>query len=225
MQPVRSSGIWSVWVAGAVVGDRYRYRVEGQDGHWVDKSDPVAAATCEPPSIDALIVDLTYEWNDDEWMATRQQRLAMDAPVSIYEVHLGSWGRILPADGRFPRYDEVADALADHALAHGFTHVELLPIMEHPFYGSWGYQTTGYFAPTARYGGPIELMHMIDRLHQRGDRRHPRLGAVALPHRSRTAWRPSTARTCTSTPTRARDSTPTGSRRSSTTGATRSGRS
>ena len=89
-------------------------------------------------------------------------------PISIYEVHLGSWGRIVTPGKRFPTYDELADPLADHVLAHGFTHVELLPVMEHPFYGSWGYQTTGYFAPTARYGRPEELMTMVDRLHQRG---------------------------------------------------------
>ena len=88
--------------------------------------------------------------------------------MSIYEVHLGSWGRHVSDGRRFPRYDELADPIADHVLAHGFTHVELLPIMEHPFYGSWGYQTTGFFAPTARYGSPTDLMTMIDRLHQRG---------------------------------------------------------
>ena len=102
------------------------------------------------------------------WPGARR-RVQPDAPISIYEVHLGSWGRHLtPGNGASRRYDEIADPLADHVLAHGFTHVELLPIMEHPFYGSWGYQTTGYFAPTARYGTPQELMTMVDRLHQRG---------------------------------------------------------
>ncbi len=92
-----------------------------------------------------------------------------DAPVSIYELHLGSWGRTLPTEGRqFPTYEELAEPLAAHALAHGFTHVELMPVMEHPFYGSWGYQVTGYFAPTGRYGHPTGLMRMIDHLHQKG---------------------------------------------------------
>ncbi|MCU1361093.1 MAG: glgB1, partial [Ilumatobacteraceae bacterium] len=168
MHAVASSGIWSTWCADANVGDHYRFKVQAHNGQWVDKSDPVASATCASPSSDCIIADLTYEWQDGEWMAARQQRIAMDAPISIYEVHLGSWGRTLSSDGRFPRYDELADPLADHALAHGFTHLELLPIMEHPFYGSWGYQTTGYFAPTARYGSPTDLMRMIDRLHQRG---------------------------------------------------------
>ncbi len=168
LHQVDSSGIWSGWVAGAAAGDRYRFHVETQAGEWIDKSDPVAAATCEPPSIDAVVADLDHEWGDDEWIAGRGPRLALDAPVSIYEVHLGSWGRTVSSSGRFPRYDEFAEPLADHVLSHGFTHVELLPVMEHPFYGSWGYQTTGYFAPTARYGAPADLMTMIDRLHQRG---------------------------------------------------------
>jgi alpha-1,4-glucan:alpha-1,4-glucan 6-glycosyltransferase len=137
-------------------------------GAKVEKSDPVGAATEEPPSIASVIADLSYEWNDDDWMASRGDRIALDAPVSIYEVHLGSWGRHVTDGKRFPRYDELADPIADHVLAHGFTHVEFLPIMEHPFYGSWGYQTTGFFAPSARYGSPVDLMRMIDRLHQRG---------------------------------------------------------
>ena len=101
-------------------------------------------------------------------MAERGARQALDAPMSIYELHLGSWGRTLVEGQRFPNYRELADPLAEHCLAHGFTHVEFLPIMEHPFYGSWGYQTTGYFAPTSRYGTPTDLMAMIDELHQRG---------------------------------------------------------
>ena len=168
LTPAGVSGIWSGVVPGAQVGDRYHFRLQTHRGDWIDKSDPVAAATCLAPSIDAIVADLAYEWDDAAWMASRGPRVALDAPVSIYEVHLGSWGRTVGSSGRFPRYDELADPLADHALAHGFTHVELLPIMEHPFYGSWGYQTTGYFAPSARYGGPVELMRMIDRLHQRG---------------------------------------------------------
>jgi 1,4-alpha-glucan branching enzyme len=163
-----SSGIWTAWVDGAGIGDSYLYRVATDDGRTVEKCDPVGAATEEPPSICSVIADLSYEWEDAAWMATRGERFALDAPVSIYEVHLGSWGRHLSSGRRFPRYDELADPLADHALAHGFTHVELMPIMEHPFYGSWGYQTTGFFAPSARYGTPVDLMRMIDRLHQRG---------------------------------------------------------
>ncbi len=161
-------GVWSGWVGDAGVGDRYLYRVTDQHGATVEKSDPVGAAAEEAPSILSIIADLDHDWGDSEWMATRGERVALDAPVSIYEMHLGSWGRHLSDGQLFPRYDELADPIADHMLAHGFTHVEFLPIMEHPFYGSWGYQTTGFFAPTARYGSPTDLMKMIDRLHQRG---------------------------------------------------------
>ncbi len=162
------SGVWSGWVDGVGVGDRYLYRVTDRHGNTVEKSDPVGAAAEDAPSISSIIADLQYEWSDDDWMSTRGERVALDAPISIYELHLGSWGRHVSKGRRFPRYDELADPIADHVLAHGFTHVEFLPIMEHPFYGSWGYQTTGFFAPTARYGSPTDLMKMIDRLHQRG---------------------------------------------------------
>ena len=165
---VGGSGVWAAHVAGAEHRDVYRYLVHSADGAVLDKVDPVGAATVEPPEVGSVIADLSYEWNDDEWMAGRGARVARDAPVSIYEVHLGSWGRHVSPGRRFPRYDELADPLADYVLAHGFTHVELLPIMEHPYYGSWGYQTTGYFAPTARHGSPRDLMVMIDRLHERG---------------------------------------------------------
>ncbi len=167
LEPVGRSGIWSRHVAGALVGQSYRYAVTSHHGERMEKSDPVGAATNEPPSTASVIAALDHEWSDAAWMASRRAA-APDAPISIYEVHLGSWGRIVTPGQRFPTYDELADPLADHVLAHGFTHVELLPIMEHPFYGSWGYQTTGYFAPTARYGRPEDLMTMIDRLHQRG---------------------------------------------------------
>ncbi len=163
------SGVWTGHVDGPAAGTRYHYRIDGADGSVIDKADPVAAQTSEPPSTASVVADLAFEWSDDEWMASRGGRIALDAPVAIYEVHLGSWGRTMPTgERRFPTYDELADPLADHALAHGFTHVELLPVTEHPFYGSWGYQTTGYFAPTARYGTPAQFMTMVDRLHRRG---------------------------------------------------------
>ena len=161
-------GVWSGWVDAAGIGDRYLYRVADRHGNVVEKTDPVGAAAEEAPGISSIIADLDHEWGDDDWMSSRGARVALDAPISIYELHLGSWGRHVSAGARFPRYDELADPIADHVLAHGFTHVEFLPIMEHPFYGSWGYQTTGFFAPTARYGSPTDLMKMIDRLHQRG---------------------------------------------------------
>ncbi len=168
MEPRGDSGVWSTYLEGPEAGDAYHYRVTSAQGSQLDKADPYAAATSLPPATTSRIADLRHDWADEEWMEMRGARIALDAPVSIYEVHLGSWGRTLPGEGRFPTYVELAAPLADHVLAHGFTHVELMPPTEHPFYGSWGYQTTGYFAPTARHGSPKELMEMIDRLHQRG---------------------------------------------------------
>jgi 1,4-alpha-glucan branching enzyme len=167
LEPEPASGIWAGVVDGYRTGYRYRYRVHGADGSVIDKSDPMATAGEAPPGTASVIGDLDYCWGDDEWMASRQGGQAPDAPVSIYEVHLGSW-RGRNEDGSFPTYDALAAPLADHALAHGFTHVELLPVMEHPFYGSWGYQSTGYYAPSARYGPPAALMRFVDHLHQRG---------------------------------------------------------
>src|SRR5215207_7006375 len=162
------AGTWfAVWAPNAagvdVLGD-----FDGWRGQRIEKSDPVGAAANVPPSTASIIAALDHEWGDATWMADRRSRIAPDAPISIYEVHLGSWGRIATPGRRFPTYDEMADPIADHALAHGFTHVELLPVMEHPFYGSWGYQSTGYFAPTARFGSPTDLMELIDHLHNRG---------------------------------------------------------
>jgi 1,4-alpha-glucan branching enzyme len=168
MQPEGSSGVWSVWIDGVGVGATYRFRITTQQGERTDKSDPVGAAHHGAPSIDSIVADLDHAWADGDWMAGRGERQRLDQPISIYEMHLGSWGRTLAEGRQFPNYRELADPVADHCIAHGFTHVELLPIMEHPFYGSWGYQTTGYFAPSARYGTPTDLMAMVDRLHQRG---------------------------------------------------------
>ncbi len=168
LAPIGSSGIWSAHVPGALAGQSYRYAVTSRHGERMEKADPVGAATNVPPSTASVIAALDHDWGDGDWMADRAWRLEPHSPIAIYELHLGSWGRIETPGRRFPTYAEMADPIADHVLAHGFTHVELLPIMEHPFYGSWGYQTTAYFAPTARYGSPQDLMTMVDRLHQRG---------------------------------------------------------
>jgi 1,4-alpha-glucan branching enzyme len=168
LDPQGMSGIWCGWIDGAAIGNTYRFRITTPAGDRLDKSDPIGAAHHQAPSIDSLIVDLSYDWGDADWMAGRAARQSLDAPMSIYEVHLGSWGRTVTEGQRFPNYRDLAGPLADHCGAHGFTHVEFLPIMEHPFYGSWGYQTTGYFAPTWRYGSPQDLMAMIDSLHQAG---------------------------------------------------------
>jgi 1,4-alpha-glucan branching enzyme len=162
-----SSGIWEGHVDGARLGQTYKYRIESANGGYVvDKADPYAVYAEVPPARASRVWNLDYDWQDGDWMAARRARNALDAPMSIYEVHLGSWRR---GEGNaWLSYRELAQQLADHVSELGFTHVELLPITEHPFYGSWGYQTTGYFAPTARYGTPQDLMYLIDTLHRRG---------------------------------------------------------
>jgi 1,4-alpha-glucan branching enzyme len=166
LEPFQSSGIWTGTVPGLHNGSRYKLRIRSRNGYTVDKADPFAFATEVPPLTASVVGDLAYGWSDDEWMASRGARQKLTAPLTTYEVHLGSWCR--KPDGTVLGYREIAEPLADHVCNMGFTHVELLPIMEHPFYGSWGYQTTGYFAPTSRYGSPADLMHLIDHLHERG---------------------------------------------------------
>jgi 1,4-alpha-glucan branching enzyme len=166
LSPVASSGIWSGVVTAAKVGDVYKFAITTSDGDLLEKADPLALATECPPQTGSVICDLSYEWSDDAWMATRDKRTSRSSPVSIYELHLGSWTRSPERPDELLSYTEVAPALIAHVVAAGFTHVEFLPLMEHPFYGSWGYQTTGFFAPTARYGTPQDLMWLIDQLHQ-----------------------------------------------------------
>jgi 1,4-alpha-glucan branching enzyme len=156
------SGIWSGYVRDVGHGAVYKYRISGPDGTVFDKADPVAFKAEEPPRTASVVWDLEYEWGDADWMASRAARNALDAPISIYELHLGSW-RYEPGG-----YRAIAHQLADYVSGLGFTHVELLPVMEHPFYGSWGYQGTGYFAATSRYGDPQDLMFLIEHLHQNG---------------------------------------------------------
>lgn len=160
------SGIWNGFAAHAARGQGYKYRILSRHGNYaVDKADPFAFYAEAPPATASRIWSLEHDWADAQWMATRGAHNALDAPMSIYEVHLGSWRR---KHGDFLGYREVAHLLADYVIEMGFTHVELMPITEHPFYGSWGYQTTGYFAPTARFGTPHDFMYFVDHLHQRG---------------------------------------------------------
>ena len=162
-------GIWSGFVPGVTPGARYKYRLVSNYRDYVaDKADPFAFRCEAPPQTASVVWNLRYAWGDGDWMAERARRNAPDAPVAIYEVHLGSW-RPAPGGGRrWPTYREMGPQIADYMRQMGFTHVELLPVTEHPFYGSWGYQTTGYFAPTSRYGTPQEFMSFVDCLHQRG---------------------------------------------------------
>jgi 1,4-alpha-glucan branching enzyme len=160
------SGVWEGKVAGVTRGQAYKYRIHSQvGGHVVDKADPFGFYSEHPPATGSRAWTLEYEWNDAEWMKTRAARNGLDSPMAIYELHPGSWRR---KDGEFLSYRELAHALAEYMNWMGFTHVELMPITEHPFYGSWGYQTTGYFAPTARYGTPQDFMYFVDHLHQQG---------------------------------------------------------
>jgi 1,4-alpha-glucan branching enzyme len=167
--PRERSGIWEGFVPGVGRGDLYKFHVMSRyHGYRVDKTDPFAFSYEEPPRTGSRVWTLEYTWDDGSWMSNRARTHALHAPVSIYEVHLGSWRR-KPEIGHAPlSYRELAPHLADHVRHLGFTHVQFLPVMEHPFYGSWGYQTTGYFAPTARYGTPEDLMYLIDYLHQQG---------------------------------------------------------
>ena len=160
------SGIWEARIEGPRHGSAYKYRIVARDGSATDKADPFAFYAEVPPATASRAWSLDYGWNDGEWMARRRAANALDAPMSVYELHLGSWRR--ESHDRLPTYRDIAQPLADYVSAHGFTHVELMPVTEHPFYGSWGYQTTGYFAPTSRYGTPQDFMHLVDVLHQRG---------------------------------------------------------
>ncbi|MFK7990337.1 MAG: 1,4-alpha-glucan branching protein GlgB [Sandaracinaceae bacterium] len=163
-----SSGVFEGWVPDVGPGALYKYRVVGQDGQTVDKSDPLGFEHQCPPETASVVGALDYVWDDAPWMGRRAEAQAPEKPMSIYEVHLGSWRRVPEEGARSLGYREIAPLLADHCAAHGFTHVELLPVLEHPFGGSWGYQVTGYFAATARYGSPTDLMALVDHLHQRG---------------------------------------------------------
>jgi 1,4-alpha-glucan branching enzyme len=164
-----SSGIWEGTIEGVGPGALYKYHVVAGDGHGAtDKADPYALRTELPPRTASVVWDLGYEWQDASWMRARAGVNSLSAPWSIYEVHIGSWRRVPEEGNRSLNYRELAHALADYLAETGFTHVELLPVMEHPFYGSWGYQLTGYFAPSARYGSPQDFMYFVDYLHQRG---------------------------------------------------------
>ncbi len=169
LQPRRQSGIWEGFIPGVGRGTVYKYHIASRyKGYMVDKADPFAAYNEIPPETASVVWDLEYAWGDGEWMEKRRQRNGLDAPMAIYEVHLGSWKRVAGEGHRSLSYRELAPQLADYVRQMGFTHVEFLPVMEHPFFGSWGYQTTGYFAPTSRYGTPQDFMYLVDYLHQHG---------------------------------------------------------
>jgi 1,4-alpha-glucan branching enzyme len=167
LQPRGSSGIWEGFIPGVAKGALYKFHIDSnQHGFRSEKADPVAILDEKPPRTASVVWDLDYTWNDGAYLNNRAAANTTHAPISIYEVHLGSWMRVPEEHNRPLTYREIAPRLADHVNRLGFTHVELLPIMEHPFFGSWGYQTTGYFAPTARHGTPQDFMYLVDCLHQ-----------------------------------------------------------
>ena len=167
MEP-SSAGVWETFMPQVRQGAAYKYHIESTfQGYKVDKADPYCFAAEIRPQTASRVWDLgSYSWQDDSWMAGRAKLNSLDAPISIYEVHLGSWRRVPEEGNRWLTYREMAPLLADYVHAAGFTHVELLPVMEHPFDGSWGYETTGYFAPTSRFGSPADFMYFVDYLHQ-----------------------------------------------------------
>ena len=164
-----ASGIWEGFIPGLGKGALYKYHIVSKlDGSAGEKADPVGFFSEAPPRSASVVWDLDYEWGDANWMSGRARANGVHSPVSIYEVHLGSWRRVPEEGNRWLTYREMAPLLAAYVKDMGFTHVEFLPVMEHPFYGSWGYQTIGYFAPTSRYGTPQDFMFLVDHLHQNG---------------------------------------------------------
>ena len=167
MNPRASSGVWEAFVPGLGHGAVYKYHLRSSYHMYeVDKADPYGYYNEVPPRTASIVWELDYQWNDNEWLRTRHDRNKSDAPISTYEVHLGSWMRVPEEGNRSLSYRELAPKLADYVNDMGFTHVELLPVMEHPFFGSWGYQITGYYAPSARFGTPQDFMYLVDYLHQ-----------------------------------------------------------
>jgi 1,4-alpha-glucan branching enzyme len=169
LMPKGQSGIWEGFFPDMGKGALYKYRIVSRfNGYRVDKADPLSIFNEVPPKTASIVWDLDYAWDDHEWMANRHQRNRLDKPMAIYEMHLGSWRRIEQEGNRSLSYRELAPQLADYLQKLDYTHVEFMPVMDHPFFGSWGYQITGFFAPSGNFGTPQDLMYLIDYLHQRG---------------------------------------------------------
>ena len=167
MRMLEHSGIWELFIPEARIGDLYKFYIQSKyNGQESERSDPFSFYQEIAPKTASIVYHSTHEWQDGQWMKKRQQLQTIHAPISIYEVHIGSWRRVVEEDDRYLTYREMAPLLAEYVLAMNFTHVEFLPVMEHPFYGSWGYQTLGYFSPSSRYGTPDDFKFLIDYLHQ-----------------------------------------------------------
>ena len=163
-----SSGIWEGFIPHIGVGEVYKYFIKSSTGEELEKSDPFALRWELPPSTASIVVDTFYEWKDQDWMATRYQHNALDKPYSVYEMHVGSWARNPESPDEFLSYRQLAEKLVPYITEMGFTHVEFMPIMEHPYYPSWGYQISGFFAASCRYGTPQDLMFLVEELHKAG---------------------------------------------------------
>lgn len=161
MRSLGSSGVWELFIPDVEVGARYKFEICGPDGNWMQKADPMARATEIPPATASVVTDRFHEWGDSQWMEQRAQTDPHERPMAIYEVHVGSWKQGLG-------YRGLADELIPYLKRMGYTHVEFMPVAEHPFGGSWGYQVTSYYAPTARFGTPDDFRYLVDRLHQAG---------------------------------------------------------
>lgn len=167
MRELGQSGIWELFVPGMMEMDKYKFQIKEQSGKIVDKADPYASYAQVRPDTASVVFDISrYEWKDENWITQRDNSNVYEKPMNIYEVHLGSWMRMPEEGNRSLTYVELAEKLAEYVTEMGYTHVELLPVEEHPFDGSWGYQVTGYYAPTSRFGTPLEFKHLIDTLHR-----------------------------------------------------------
>jgi 1,4-alpha-glucan branching enzyme len=161
MIPLGSNGLWEIFLPDLGPGTKYKFAIEGRDGKWVDHADPMARQTEVPPHTASIVNESTYQWSDAPWMTDRAMYQPWKSPISVYEVHLGSWKPGLS-------YRELAKELGDYVLSQGFTHIEFLPVTEHPYSPSWGYQVTSYFAPTSRFGTPDDFRYLVDELHKKG---------------------------------------------------------
>ena len=168
MRSMGSSGVWEVFVPDVAPGATYKFELLTQGGHIRLKADPMAFAMEEPPGTNSIVADSGYEWQDDEWMSQRESLDILNRPMSVYEVHLGSWRRVPEEGDRQLSYRELADSLVEHVRSLGFTHVEFMPVAEHPYEPSWGYQVSSYYAPTSRFGSPDDFRYLVDRFHQAG---------------------------------------------------------
>ena len=161
------SGIWEGFVPGIGRGELYKYAILAKDGRALEKGDPFALFWEIPPNTASIVWDLEYEWQDQDWLKKRKDVAGLDKPYSVYECHIGSWRK--KAGGvESLSYREMADELVNYVKDMGFTHIEFMPVMEHPYFPSWGYQITGYFAPTSRFGLPEDFMYLVDKFHQEG---------------------------------------------------------